>query len=123
MNMNIVKIQNPEKEYPFNMGKKWTDEEESLLLEELNKNMNIEIISQIHKRTIGGINSRRREIVYKMYLKKIDMEEIIKQTKLDYECIRETIERRKKNNKKKIKARHEIKNWISIESEISEIKK
>ena len=83
-----------EKEYPFNMGKKWTDEEESLLLEELNKNMDIEIISQIHKRTIGGINSRRREIVYKMYLKKIDMEEIIKRTKLDYECIRETIERR-----------------------------
>ncbi len=110
--INMVKIQNPEKEYPSNMGQKWTDEEEALLLKELNQNIDIEIISETHNRTIGGINSRIREIAYKMYLKKVSMEEIIKHTKLDIDCIRQTIERRQ-NNTKKI---------ISIESEILEIK-
>ena len=51
------------------MEQKWTDEEETLLLEELNKNIDIETISQTHNRTIGGINSPHREILYKMYLK------------------------------------------------------
>jgi len=117
--MNMVKIQNPEKEYPSNMGQKWSDEEETLLLEELNKNIDIETISQTHNRTIGGINSRRREIAYKMYLKNVSMKEIINQTKLDDECIRQTIERRQNNNSKKIT---EIKTPISIESEIAEMK-
>jgi hypothetical protein len=117
--MNMVKIQNPKKEYPSNMGQKWSDEEEILLLEELNKNIDIETISQTHNRTIGGINSRRREIAYKMYLKNVSMKEIINQTKLDDECIRQTIERRQNNNSKKIT---EIKTPISIESEIAEMK-
>ena len=125
--MNMMKIQNPEKEYPSNMGQKWTDEEEALLLEELNKNIDIETISQTHNRTIGGINSRRREIAYKMYLKNVSMEEIIKQTILDDECIRQTIEKRQNNNSKKpisIKSEiTEIKKPISIKSEITEIKK
>lgn len=117
--MNMVKLQNPEKEYPFNMGQKWTDEEETLLLEELNKNIDIKTISQIHNRTIGGINSRRQEIVYKMYLKNISIEEIIKQTKLDDECIRQIIKKRQNNNNSKIT---EIKKPISIENEITEMK-
>jgi HAMP domain-containing protein len=84
-----------------------------------NKNIDIETISQTHNRTIGGINSRRREIAYKMYLKNVSMKEIINQTKLDDECIRQTIERRQNNNSKKIT---EIKTPISIESEIAEMK-
>ena len=50
------------------MGQKWSDEEETLLLQELNDNIDISIIAQKHNRTIGGINSRRQEIAYKMYL-------------------------------------------------------
>ena len=41
----FVKIQNEDKEYPSNTGQKWTDEEEKILLEELNKNIDIELIS------------------------------------------------------------------------------
>ena len=62
-----------------------------------------------------------------MYLKNVSMEEIIKQTKLEDECIRQTIERRQNNNSKKIT---EIKPPISIEKrqnnnskKITEIKK
>ena len=68
-----LKSQNPNKNYPSNTGQKWTDEEESLLLEELSKGIDIEIIAQSHKRTIGGINSRRREIAYKLHVKNTSM--------------------------------------------------
>ena len=74
------------------------------------------MIAQKHGRTIGGINSRRREIAYKMYLKKISIEEIIKQTKLDYDCIEQTIQKRKNNNNtsKKIKTKEIDNLFISI---------
>ena len=95
---DMVRISNEDKEYPSNMGQKWTDEEEVLLLEELYNNIDIGIIAQKHNRTIGGIESRRREIAYKMYLKKLTTEEIIKKTKLDYDSIKQTIEKKQKNN-------------------------
>jgi len=102
---DMVRISNEDKEYPSNMGVKWSNEEETLLLEELNNNIDIEIIAQKHNRTIGGINSRRQEIAYKMYLKNISTEEIMKKTKLDYNRIKETIEKKQNNNSKKIKTK------------------
>jgi hypothetical protein len=91
---DMVRISNEDKDYPSNMGQKWSDEEESLLLEELSNNIDIETIAQKHNRTIGGINSRRREIAYKMHLKHFSTEEIIRKTKLDYDSIKQTIEKR-----------------------------
>lgn len=118
-----LKSQNPEKNYPSNTGQKWSDEEESLLLEELNKGIDIEIIAQSHKRTIGGINSRRREIAYKLHEKDTSMEEIILKTKLNEEEITETINKRKNNPKKsKSIAKTEVKSIFSIEEEITEMK-
>jgi hypothetical protein len=98
---DMVRISNEDKEYPSNMGQKWSDEEEILLLEELYNNIDIETIAQKHNRTIGGIESRRKEIAYKLYLKKMSTEEIIKKTKLDYDIIKQTIEKRQKNNSKR----------------------
>ena len=103
--MDMVRISNEDTTYPSNMGQKWSDEEEILLLEELNNNIDIEIIAQKHNRTIGGINSRRKEIAYKMYLKNVSIEEIIRQTKLDNNSIEETIKKRQNNNAKKIKTK------------------
>ena len=115
---DMVRISNEDKEYPSNMGQKWSDEEEALLLEELNNNIGIETIAEKHSRTIGGINSRRQEIAYKMYLKNVSIEEIIKQTKLDYNCIEQTIQKRqqykKDNNTKKIKTKEIDNVFISI---------
>lgn len=111
---NMVRISNEDNEYPSNMGQKWTDEEEILLLEELNNNIDIEIIAQKHKRTIGGINSRCREIAYKMYLKNVSIEEIIRQTKLDNNYIEEIIKKRQNNNSKKIKTKEIDNVFISI---------
>jgi hypothetical protein len=111
---NMVSVSNEDKEYPSNMGQKWSDEEEILLLEELNNNIDIEIIAQKHSRTIGGINSRRREIAYKMYLKKVSMEEIIKKTKLDYNSIEQSIQKRQTNNSNKNKNEEVDNVFISI---------
>jgi hypothetical protein len=110
----MLKSQNPDKEYPSNMGKKWADEEEILLLEELSKNIDIQLIAQSHNRTIGGINSKRREIAYKLYSNNNSMEEIMLKTKLDEDEIIETIKRRQ-NNPKKCKSVTEIKTPFSIE--------
>ena len=111
---DMVRISNEDKEYPSNMGVKWSNEEEILLLEELNNNIDIETIAQKHNRTIGGINSRRQQIAYKLYLKNLSIEEIIKQTKLDYNCIEQTIEKRQNNNSKKIKTKEVDNVFISI---------
>ena len=110
----MVRISNEDREYPSNMGQKWSDDEEILLLEELNNNIDIEIIAQNHNRTIGGINSRRREIAYKMYLKNVSIEEIIKQTKLDNYSIEETIKKRQNNNSNKLKTKEIDNVFISI---------
>ena len=116
-----LKSQNPDKDYPSNTGQKWTDEEEETLLEELSKNIDIQLIAQCHNRTIGGINARRREIAYKFYSNNNSMEDIILKTKLDEDQIIETIKKRQ-NNHKKCKSATEIKTPFSIESEIDEMK-
>ena len=119
--LKILKSQNPDKEYPSNTGQKWTDEEETLLLEELSKTIDIQAIAQWHNRTTGGINARRKEIAYKLYINNNSMEEIILKTKLYEDQILEIIKRRQ-NNVKKCKSVTEMKKPFSIESEINEMK-
>ena len=128
MESPMLKSKNPDKEYPSNYGQKWTDEEENTLLQELDKNINIEIIAQTHNRTIGGIRGRQRTIAYNMYVKDASIEEIIIKTKLDKEQILETITK-KENTQKKTKIIQEPKvelKTVSLENEIigmiSEIK-
>jgi hypothetical protein len=117
--LKIIKSQNPDKEYPSNLGKRWCDEEEILLLEELNKNISIKIIAQNHNRTKGGIYSRCKHIAYKMYLKNISIEEIIEKTKLNEECIKKIIEKKQNYTPNTIT---KTKTILSIESEVTEIK-
>jgi len=119
--LKMLKYKNPDKQYPSNTGQKWTDEEEALLLDELNKNMNIELIANLHNRTTGGINSRRREIAYRLYSSNISMEEIIIKTKLDEEQIIEIIKKRQ-HIPKKCKPITTEQKIFSIEDEIYEIK-
>lgn len=92
--LKMLKTKNPDKEYPSNTGQKWTDKEDATLLEELSNDIDIQLISQQHKRTIGGINARRKEIAYKLYNNNTPMEEIILKTKLDKDQIVETIKKR-----------------------------
>ena len=85
---------NPSTQKPFNHGKRWFDEEEAFLLEELHNNIDVPTISKIHKRTIGGITCRINEIAYRMYLKHIPMKTIVAVTKLNEESIYQVIDKK-----------------------------
>ena len=117
--LKMIKSQNPDKEYPSNFCKRWCDEEETTLLDALNKNIDIEIIAQNHNRTKGGINARCQHVAYKMYLKNISIEKIIEKTKLDEKCIKKIIENKKNYTLTTIQ---KTKKPLSLESEVSELK-
>ena len=85
-------------ENPSMLGSKWSPEEETQLLEELNKNIEMKTIAQIHNRTMGGIQSRRKLIAYKLYVKNVSVEEIIEKTKLDRKIIQKSIHKHKPVN-------------------------
>jgi len=124
--LNMLKLQNPEKDYPSNLGQKWSDSEENILLDELSKNIPIEIIAENHKRTVGGIESRKRHIAYKMYLKNIPIIEIVEKIKLDSDCIKHIIDKKQTFDlKKDVESKVKIDNMsldISF-TEISELRK
>jgi len=121
--LKMLKLQNPDKEYPSNLGLKWLPDEETMLLEELNENIDINTIAKNHSRTVGGINARRREIAYRLYLKNISMEEIIEKTKLDEECIKQTIDKKTCNSKKTIdKVASLESDIVQMKNEIKELK-
>jgi len=71
------------------------------MLEELNKNLDIDTIAQNHGRTVGGIKARVKLFAYEMYLKNISIEEIAEKTKLNETSIKEIIDFKKNYNKNK----------------------
>jgi uncharacterized coiled-coil DUF342 family protein len=76
----------------MNMGQKWTDDEDTLLLEELNKNIDIETISQTHKRTIGGVRSRCQKIeITEMKIEITEMKNEITEMKNEIKDFKNTI--------------------------------
>ena len=90
----MFQFQNLDKLAPSNMGKKWNQEEENALFDELEKDMDMTEIAQNHKRTVGAISFRLEDIAYKMHSKKVSMEEIVRKTRLTEERIAETIQKR-----------------------------
>ena len=115
-----LKSQNPDKDYPSNVGQKWNDEEETLLIEELDKNIDIDTIAKNHNRTTGGINARRKDIAYKMHLQNISIQDIIKYTKLNEDQITEII--KKKQSISTNNTLTDTKTQFSIEREFTELK-
>jgi|688.fasta_scaffold718034_2 hypothetical protein len=92
---NFIPLQESGKDYPKNLGKLWTKDEENLLLQELSENFDIEKIAINHERTIGGIIAKINDIAYKMYIRNISLAEIIEKTKLDEKKLEEVIEKKK----------------------------
>jgi len=72
------------------VGKKWTNEEDELLKDEILNKMSYEEIAENHKRNIGGIKSRVISNIIEPLLKKNNKEANIKELKEEYgieECI------------------------------------
>lgn len=119
MDSLMVKLQNPDKEYPpANIGKIWTIDEENTLLQELNDDIDIELIAQAHKRTRGAISSRKRLIAYNMYLANVPEEEILKKTKINKEQLLKIIAKKDKASKNSSL----INEVIEMSKEIKELK-
>jgi len=124
------------KNLPTNFGQKWTNEEDCILLDELSKGDNAEMIATRHNRTIGGIRSRQGVIAYNMHLKNNSMEEIMDKTKLSEECIRQTIfnrenyvrrpdkikEKKESNKSKDSKKSKKSNEFVDLKKEIAELK-
>ena len=105
---------------PSAKGQKWSDAEELQLLQELETEISISDIADIHDRTYGGITSRMREIAYKMINQDVPMSEVIQKTKLNEFQINDTIEKKeysqKKREEKKIE-KHEQKKENHVSSQ------
>ena len=136
----MLKSQNPDKYYPSNVGLKLFEDEETSLLEDLSKNIDIEKIAQNHNTTVGAINSTRRKIGHKWHVKKISDEEkkisdekkkiykqeIIEKTKLYEKTIKQAMDKIKYYNSKILtdtkKKDTNKKKPILLESEKTEFK-
>jgi hypothetical protein len=91
---NIKLLQESGKDYPKNLGKLWSQDEENLLLQQISENIDIETIAIKHERTIGGISSRINDIAYKMHTNNISIDEIFEKTKIDEKKLEEIIEKK-----------------------------
>ena len=87
----------------------------------MKKNIDIEFIAKTHNRTIGGINSRRQQIAYKLHCTNVSIEKIIEITKLDRFQILETIKKRE-NNTKNCNVIKKTETTFALENEIYEMK-
>ena len=111
-----------EDELPTNVvtqskGQKWTIEEETQLLEELDKGLDNDSIAKIHKRTIGGITSRIGGVAYKMYIDNNSIEDISNKTKLDEIQILDIIKRQQYKLRQKEEKKEEKKEETKVEKE------
>lgn len=66
----------------YNRNKKWTNDEEQTLLNELNDNININDISKNHKRTVLAIECRIKKMILQDYYKS-SLENLSKKFNLD----------------------------------------
>jgi predicted nucleic acid-binding Zn-ribbon protein len=110
------------KQLPENVGTKWTQTEENLLLEELNQNIDVATIAKNHNRTVGGINARRKVIAYKLFTKSVSMDDIINKTKLNKEQIEEEIKKREPVAAATTTAIESTPEKFTLENEITQIK-
>jgi hypothetical protein len=111
-----------------NAGKKWTEEEHNILLEELDKNIDIHLIAQSHNRTTGAINARCKVIAHDMYKNNIPIQEICIKSKLNeieiWDAIEQIENKQIKQDRKKINQTLNVSNKIDEnKNDIKEIKK
>jgi hypothetical protein len=81
--------------YPANMGKAWSDDQILQLLQGVRKKKSMEEIAEEHKRTVGGIKSRLRQLATEYHTEGRSMEQIVKFTGLTAEEITDAVERRR----------------------------
>ena len=74
---------------------KWTLEEDKVLLKELERNIPIHIIANMHGKSQESVNQRRKAISYRLYKKRIEIGEISQMTRLAQDEIFNFIKKRR----------------------------
>ena len=93
--------------FPERHGNRWTKEEENRLLQELGTDT-IEQCAVIHKRSVGGVKAKLKVFVREFYQAGMDIEDIVRKTRLSEEDVFDALKRTKKDNKVKIDKLDEI---------------
>jgi len=83
------------------VGVRWSEDEEKQLLKEVQE-MSIENITTLHKRKVGSICSRLKQIGYNMYLNNEDMDKIVDVTKIQESVLLEFFDKIKNKEGKKL---------------------
>ena len=102
-----------------NMGCPWNDVELLQLLKEVKDKIPYEDMAKAHKRTVGGITSRLRQLAYDYYTEEKSIDEIMVITGLSKDIVVDTITRREYTDNKRAEKRAEKeKNILIKESHI-----
>lgn len=120
--LQLIQKMNPGKEYPANLGAIWTAEEDKTLLEEIENGYDFETIADNHKRTVGGIYARRKEIAFKMYCSCMSMDEIIRKTKLTREDINLVVDKKRNSSERKKRTDAVIDINLSGQNDLTQLK-
>jgi len=97
----------PKQEGFENMGSSWRESEENQLLDEIKEGHTYDQISKAHKRTVGGITARLKQIALEQYKKEMPMDEIIKLTRISKNDLIDIIIRREQYEENKEKRKQE----------------
>ena len=87
-----------------NMGAAWRESEIEELLEEVRDGQTYEEIAKTHKRTVGGIITRLKDIAYECHNKQMPINEIVLLTSISKNDVIDTIiqkDKRKENMEKR----------------------
>lgn len=98
--IKINKKSNKKSNKKLNHGKKWNQQEDDLLIQNI-KIKSIKKISQEHERSDGAIRARLKSIAYKLYQQDKSINEIIDITQLKKKQIVDYIHKENNKNKKK----------------------
>ncbi len=103
-----------------NNGKRWSNEEDEQLIEELSQNLSFEELSNIHQRSISAIKGRIFIKAVNDYKNEVVLDEIFKKYKLNETTFHEALEYVKKMENKKEDEKGEKKKEIKKEKVKSE---
>jgi hypothetical protein len=114
-----IKRNNPD--LPNGLGTKWSDLEEQQLLNELEIDMNHTDIAENHKRTIGGIRSRIRQMAYIMHSNGKESTEIMRMLRITETDLKECIRRVSLQKKKREVATNEVAPQTDLTNTITDL--
>ncbi len=103
-------------------GKKWTYDEEQLLIKDISDNKKITDIAKEHKRTYGGIMSRIKLIAVRMIqIEGKTISEVCKILRMTPKNIEYALEKYNKPSKYNIQAQAHVEDELNVLKDIREI--